>query len=384
MSKRPNIQAASLRFRLLQSVWGFLLPVLALCLSLAGCSPSGETQNQAPEGNGASLRIVATTGMLADAARAIAGDLASVEALMGPGIDPHYYKATQGDVGKLRGADLVVHNGLHLEGRMQEVLEALRREKPVFALTDGLDQASLRLVGDANQANVYDPHVWFDVRLWSQGIEYLAGAFGQAFPEHNKAFQNNAAAYRDTLERLDQHLREAYGTVPKQNRILVTSHDAFSYFGKAYGFEVRGLQGVSTVTEVSLRDLANLVDTMVERQIPAVFVESSVSPRTIQSLVEGCKQKGWTIAIGGELFSDAMGDAGTFEGRYTGMLEHNARLIVEGLGGLWPEQADVPPVGQDADGPDRANQDAENQEAANPNATTRSENAAKAASNPQP
>lgn len=313
-----------------------MLAILACPMLLVSCSPSGEGAASAskaqPQGP---IRIVATTGMLADAARAIGGEQASVQALMGPGVDPHYYKASQGDIARLRNADLVVHNGLHLEGRMQDVLEALGRSKPVFALSDGLPEARLRLVGDAAGSKVYDPHVWFDVQLWSTGIRHLADVFGQAFPEYNETFQNNATAYLGELERLDQNLRKTYATVPEANRVLVTSHDAFSYFGQAYGFDVRGLQGVSTVSEVSLRDLANLVDTLVTRQIPAVFVESSVSPRTIQSLVEGCRQKGWEIAIGGELFSDAMGDADTPEGRYTGMLEHNARLIVEGLGGYW-------------------------------------------------
>jgi manganese/zinc/iron transport system substrate-binding protein len=196
---------------------------------------------------------------------------------------------------------------------------------------------------------VYDPHVWFDVALWSQGIAYLADSYSEAFPDLADILHQNAEAYVEELERLDQKLRQAYATVPSGNRILVTSHDAFSYFGMAYGFEVRGLQGVSTVSEVSLRDLADLVDTMVQRQIPAVFVESSVSPRTIQSLVEGCRQKGWEIAIGGELFSDAMGDAGTPEGRYTGMLEHNARLIVEALGGSWPAVSKPAASTSDAD-----------------------------------
>lgn len=309
------------------------LPLLLLALA-AGCRPSAEGRGRA---EGAPLRIVATTGMVADAAAAVAGELGTVEALMGPGVDPHYYKASQGDVGRLRGADAVVHNGLHLEGRMQEVLEALGREKPVVALADGLPAERLRRVGSAGDAAVHDPHVWFDLDLWSEGIAHLAAELGRAWPEHADAFAANAAAYRAELAALDARLRAAAATVPPEHRVLVTSHDAFSYWGRAYGFEVLGLQGVSTVAEVGLRDLSDLVDTLCARRVPAVFVESSVSPRAIRSVVEGCRRRGRELAVGGELYSDAMGDAGTPEGTFPGMVTHNMRTVVSALGGRWPE-----------------------------------------------
>ncbi len=306
----------------------FLL--LSILYLLPGCTgPEDPSPGSSVRQQGDLLTIVTTTGMLADAARNIAGDLATVEALMGPGVDPHGYTASQGDVQRLRQADLIVYNGIHLEGKMQDVLESLARSKPVFALGDGLDPKKLRSV--AAGAGTHDPHIWFDVPLWSSGVRELSVRMGEQFPQYREIFLRNAETYLDQLEQLDAELRTIYATVPAKNRVLITSHDAFEYFGAAYGFDVKGLQGVSTVAEFGLRDVTDLVNLITERRIPAVFIESSVPPRSIESVVEGCREKGHLVKIGGLLFSDAMGAEGTPEGTYRGMLLHNAHLITAAL-----------------------------------------------------
>jgi len=301
--------------------------------SLVGLLAGGCTGNASlsPETIQDKLQVVVTTGMLADAVREIGGDHVQVEALMGPGVDPHSYTASQGDVARLRRADLIVYNGLHLEGKMQEVLQNMAGTKPVMAFGDGLDAGKLRRVSEASDA--LDPHIWFDVALWNSGVQALAARMGEQFPQHRDAFRSGAVKYGETLAELEQELREVYATIPPENRVLVTSHDAFEYFGAAYGFEVMGLQGVSTVAEFGLRDMTDMVALLSERKIPAVFVESSVPHRSLQSVVEGCRQKGHPLVIGGELFSDAMGPEGTEQGTYVGMLRHNAAVIAHALGG---------------------------------------------------
>ncbi len=310
-----------------------LVKTLVLWAALAGLLTSGCAANEAPspEKENDVLNVVVTTGMLADAVREIGGNRVQVQALMGPGVDPHSYTASQGDIARLRRADLIVYNGLHLEGKMQEVLQNMAQTKPVLAFGDGLDPARLRKVSSASDA--IDPHIWFDVALWNSGTLALAVRMGESFPQHREQFRAGAAGYGETLRDLDQELRVVYATVPPENRVLVTSHDAFEYFGAAYGFEVMGLQGVSTVAEFGLRDMTDMVNLLSERKIPAVFVESSVPHRSLQSVVEGCRQKGHPLVIGGELFSDAMGPEGTPQGTYVGMLRQNAALISGALGG---------------------------------------------------
>ena len=311
---------------------GWLLLLVGFAAGLASCTQATSPESDPKKSNGnQSIHVVTTTGMLADAVRNIAGSAATVEALMGPGVDPHGYTVSQGDVTKLREADLIVYNGIHLEGKMVDVLENLSKSKPVLALGEGLDPSKLRLVGTGT--STHDPHVWFDVPLWSSGVRALALQMGEKFPQHRNLFTQNAEVYLAQLSQLDLELRTIYDAIPPENRILVTSHDAFEYFGAAYGFEVMGLQGVSTVAEFGLRDMTNMVNLLTERKIPAVFVESSVPPRSIQSVVEGCRQKGHPLVIGGELYSDAMGPEGTPDGTYAGMLLHNARLISKALGG---------------------------------------------------
>ncbi|MDX2283679.1 MAG: zinc ABC transporter substrate-binding protein [Bacteroidia bacterium] len=294
-----------------------------LLLLLAGCRT-----DTAPE-HGAKLRITATTGMAADAARQIAGSLAEVEALMGPGTDPHLYKATPGDLSRLRSADAVVYNGLHLEGKLIEALEQIGRSKPVIAMGAGLAPGQLRRTGDG--ADAYDPHIWFDVQRWKQAVLYLSEELAARFPEHAAAFRSNASAYAAQLDSLDAEVRAAMAAIPQERRVLITAHDAFGYFGEAYGVEVRGLQGISTVAEFGLRDVSELASFIVERNIGAVFVESSIPPRNLEAVIAGCRERGHEVRIGGTLYSDAMGPAGSGADTYIGMVRSNAARIAEGL-----------------------------------------------------
>lgn len=295
-----------------------------LWVALCGCS------REAAEGvaTGA-LRVTTTTGLIADAARAVGGPHAHVEALMGPGVDPHLYKATQSDLRRLMDADLVLYNGLHLEGKMADVLEKLGERKPTVAVTGAIPEELLRRPPEF--AGQFDPHVWFDVQLWKRVVERIRDALAEADPEHRGDFERNAAAYLAELDTLDAYVRERVATIPESQRLLITAHDAFGYFGAAYGVEVMGLQGLSTSTEYGLQDLRRLIDVIVARKVKAVFVESSVSPRSIEALVAGVRGSGHEVALGGTLYSDALGAEGTPEGTYLGMVRHNVDTVVEAL-----------------------------------------------------
>lgn len=267
--------------------------------------------------------------MIADAAEAICGPAVQVQALMGPGVDPHLYKATQGDLQILYDADLIVYNGLHLEGKLGEVLENVARSKPVVSLGEKLPQDRLLAVDDSDKN--YDPHIWFDVALWSAAVQALSDTLQLLYPEQAELFKANTIHYRRILDTLHRWVSYEINAIPEQQRTLVTAHDAFGYFGRAYGIEVRGLQGISTVADFGLRDVANLVDTIIARRVKAVFVESSVSTRAIEAVLEGCRERGHELALGGELYSDAMGAEGSPEGTYTGMLKSNVHTIVGAL-----------------------------------------------------
>lgn len=298
------------------------LILLVVGLSGWACTPGSE----ATEGP---LRVVATTGMVADLVQEIGGDSLQVTALMGPGVDPHLYKATQGDLVRLRAADVIFYNGLHLEGKMGEVFEKLAAIKQVVAIGESLPPSQL-LQDPVYQEN-FDPHIWFDVSLWAATIDGVVEALSEADPESSAYFRTNAEQYREELEELHQWVRSRIDRLPVEKRILVTAHDAFNYFGRAYGIDVRGLQGISTLSEFGLKDRVDLVDFLVEKEIKAVFVETSVSEKNINSIVEGCRQKGHEIRIGGSLYSDAMGDPGTPAGTYLGMVRANVNTIVDAL-----------------------------------------------------
>jgi manganese/zinc/iron transport system substrate-binding protein len=277
------------------------------------------------------LMVVTTIGQIADAATIVGGDHVRVVSLMGAGTDPHLYTASARDVDKLRDADIVFYNGLFLEAQMEDILEQMAERQTVAAVSAGIDPA--RLLPSANYADEYDPHIWFDVSLWMTAVEQVRDTLAAADPAHASDYEANAAAYLAELAALDSYVAERAASVPAGQRVLITAHDAFNYFGQAYGFEVLGLQGISTASEAGTADVQALADTIAERRIPAIFVESSVPVRNIEAVQAAVRARGFDVAIGGRLFSDAMGDADTPEGTYLGMLRYNIDTIVSALGG---------------------------------------------------
>ncbi len=280
------------------------------------------------------VSIVATTGMIADAARGIGGG--EVRALMGPGLDPHSYRQTRSDIVALAQADLVLWHGLHLEAQMIDFLEQLSHKTRVVAVADSLPQDLLRR--DPNYPDRFDPHVWMDPTLWSDVAGAVARAMSEADPAGADRHAENLAALQVEMAALDAYSRAVLASVTPETRVLVTAHDAFGYFGRAYGFEVLGIQGISTESEAGLARIGELVSLLVERKVAAVFVESSVSDRSVRALIEGAAARGHKLSIGGELFSDAMGRDGTYEGTYIGMIDHNVTTIARALGGAAPER----------------------------------------------
>ncbi|MFW2541074.1 metal ABC transporter solute-binding protein, Zn/Mn family [Primorskyibacter sp. 2E107] len=283
----------------------------------------------------APLSVIATTGMIADAARAVAGDLAEVRALMGPGVDPHGYRQTRSDIAAMARADLVLSNGLYLEAQLEDFLDVLSRRVPVSAVAEALPE-ELRL-SHADYDGRYDPHIWMAPSLWRYAVGSTRDALTDLRPEHADAFAANADAYLAELDALQSYAQDTLAKVPDASRILVTAHDAFNYFGREYSFDVEGIQGISTESEAGLQRIGALVDLLVQRDIEAVFVETSVSDRNMRALIEGAAAQGRTVRIGGELFSDAMGTPGTYEGTYIGMIDHNVTTIAGALGADVPE-----------------------------------------------
>lgn len=281
-------------------------------------------------------KAAATVGMIADIVRNVAGDRAEVTGIIGEGVDPHLYKPTRSDVVTLSRADIVFYNGLMLEGKMGDVLvRVARKGKPVYAVTEEiLDQGDYVLTDESQH---YDPHVWMDVQGWIRAVDVVAKGLSEFDPEHKEAYAANAKAYQEKLKQLDDYARTVIASIPENQRVLVTAHDAFNYLGRAYGLDVRGIQGLSTESEAGVRDIETLIDFLVERKIPSVFVETSVADKNVRALVEGAKAQGHGVKIGGELFSDAMGTPGTYEGTYIGMIDHNVTTIARGLGGQAPK-----------------------------------------------
>ena len=280
------------------------------------------------------LKVVATTGMIADAVRQVGGDLVDVQALMGPGVDPHAYRQTRSDIVAMTRADLVLWHGLYLEAQMEEFFHKLEKRRRVVAVAEALPREVLR--GHDDYAEKFDPHVWMTPDLWQLVVVSVRDALIEARPEAATQFTANAAAHREELKQLAAYARSSLETVPDKARVLLSAHDAFGYFGEAYGFEVMGIQGISTESEAGLNRIGALVDMLVSRKIGAVFVESSVSDRNIRALIEGASAQGHEVKIGGELFSDAMGPDGTYEATYIGMLDHNITTIAAALGGQVP------------------------------------------------
>jgi manganese/zinc/iron transport system substrate-binding protein len=301
------------------------LIVLGASFFLGACTPKEKNKVDGQS----KIKIVTTTGMIKDAVENIVGDRAEVTALMGPGVDPHLYKATQGDLQKLTDADVVFYNGLHLEGKMGEVLEKLGRLKPVVAVASEIPDSLLRAVPGFQ--GTHDPHIWFDVHLWENAVRSISHFMQKHDTAHATTYNDRGNRYIHQLDSLHEAVKVSIATIPEKQRVLITAHDAFGYFGDAYKIEVRGLQGISTVSEFGLRDVTELVNFIISRQIKAIFVETSVSQKSIEAVVQGCHQKNWNVKIGGSLYSDAMGRAGTPQGTYIGMVSANVKIIVESL-----------------------------------------------------
>jgi manganese/zinc/iron transport system substrate-binding protein len=301
---------------------------LVLVLALAtGCAAPAKADTSDIAGR--PVRVVTTVGMITDIVREVGGERVSVRGLMGPGVDPHLYKASEGDVLRLGTADIIFYGGLHLEAKLAEVLERLGDRVTTVAVTDGIDRSLL--LKPAEFEGQYDPHVWFDVTLWMKAVEQVRDALSQLDPSNAETYRANAEAYLAELADLHAYVRAQAERIPPEQRVLVTAHDAFNYFGRAYGFEVRGLQGISTAAEAGASDVRGLADFLAQRQIRAIFVESSVPVRNVEAVQAAVRSRGWDIAIGGELFSDAMGSEGTAEGTYVGMVRHNIDTIVKAL-----------------------------------------------------
>lgn len=275
------------------------------------------------------IRAVATTGMVADVVSSVGGARVQVTTLMGPGVDPHLFVPSEGDVTRLSSADMLFHNGLHLEARMGDVMKKMPGKVMSVAIAEAIEAS--KLLSPEGYQGAHDPHVWFDVALWIATVDRVRDALIERDPPHADTYRANAETHRAKLTELDSYVRRQAATVPASRRVLITAHDAFGYFGRAYGFEVKGLQGISTATEAGAADVQELATMIAERQIPAIFVESSVPARAIEAVQEAVKARGWDVMIGGELFSDALGAQGSAEGTYDGMVRHNIDTIVTAL-----------------------------------------------------
>jgi manganese/zinc/iron transport system substrate-binding protein len=307
--------------------------IAGIAFTLAGCSEPQSSQGVPKK---YPYKVVTTVAMVSDIVKQVAGDKATVEGLIGEGVDPHSYAPTRNDVTALMGADVIFYSGLMLEGKMTDTFVKVGRQKKVYAVTELLDESALLTPKD--MGGHVDPHVWMSVKAWSKAVEAVGNSLAEYDPPNAQLYRANATAYRNQLDELDKYVTKVIATVPERSRVMITAHDAFNYFGQAYNLEVLGIQGLSTESEAGLADIQKLVDMIVQRDIKAVFVESSVSEKNIRSLIEGAKARGKDVKIGGQLFSDAMGQAGTYEGTYIGMIDHNATLVARALGGDAPER----------------------------------------------
>ncbi len=307
--------------------------IIALMVSgISACAPVTET----PDGELTyPYRIVTTIGQITDITRQVAGDKAEVRGLMGPGVDPHLYMPARSDVAAMMDADMIFYCGLLLEGKMTDVLIRMARTgKPVHAVTDLIEEEYL--LQPEEYEGQFDPHLWMDVEAWMKAVEAVMQALIEFDPAHAGDYRANAREYLRELEQLRAYADRVLETVPENRRILITAHDAFNYFGRAHGFDVRGIQGITTDSEAGLQDINRLVDLIVERDISAVFIETSVADKNVRALIEGARSRGQEVEIGGTLFSDAMGPMGTYEGTYIGMIDHNVTTIARALGGEAP------------------------------------------------
>jgi manganese/zinc/iron transport system substrate-binding protein len=298
----------------------------AIAFILTAC---GEDASSGADVSDRQIRVVATTGMIADTVRNVGGDRLDVTGLMGPGVDPHLYRPTASDVTALEAADIIFYNGLELEGRMTDIFVRLARTTPTVPVAQDIPSESLLASQDYEDA--YDPHVWFDVKLWQSVVRVIEAELAELDPDHADEYRANADSYIAELEALDAYVVEQIETIPPDSRVLITAHDAFGYFGHRYGVEVIGLQGISTAAEAGAADVQDLTRLIVEREVKAIFVETSVPVATIEAVRAAVQSQGSDVEIGGELFSDAMGNEGTPEGTYIGMITHNVDTIASAL-----------------------------------------------------
>ncbi len=300
-----------------------LLIIFTVSLLLFSCKEEKKDENQ-------KLNVVTTTSMITDLVKNIGGQAINVKGLMGSGVDPHLYKASEGDVSKLINADVIFYNGLHLEGKLVEVFEKMGHQNvKTIAIGESLDKKTL--IGSDYFASNYDPHIWFSVDNWKIVTSFVIKSLKEIDPKNAENFEKNGKEYLSKLDTLESKLENIITTLPKEKRILVTAHDAFSYFGKAYNFDVVGLQGLSTATEAGVQDVQKLANFIIEKEVKAIFVESSVPKRTIEALQAAVKSKDHEVTIGGTLFSDALGNPETNEGTYIGMFEYNVNTIINAL-----------------------------------------------------
>ncbi|HEV2295126.1 MAG TPA: zinc ABC transporter substrate-binding protein [Tepidisphaeraceae bacterium] len=324
-----------MRFPTLLTMSLAALSVLSAAACDRGFNADATTQHAGPKSY--PFTVVTTVGMVRDVVQQVAGDKATARGLIGSGVDPHLYKPTRSDIAALLEADVVFYSGLMLEGKMADTFVKLSREgKPVFAVTETIDESLL--LSPPELAGHYDPHVWMDVSRWMKAVDAVAESLATYDPANASTYRENAKRYLTELARLHEYASKSIGSIPQKQRVLITAHDAFNYFGDAYDIEVRGIQGLSTESEAGLQDINRLVQFIVDNDVKAVFVESSVAEKNVRALIDGAKARGKEVKIGGTLFSDAMGAEGTYEGTYVGMIDHNVTTITRALGGEAPEK----------------------------------------------
>lgn len=297
---------------------------IALSIMLSACTNPAETLEK-----NSTKSVVCTTSMIGDMVENLVTPDFKVTTLMGPGVDPHLYKPTNNDIQALSKADIIVLNGLHLEGKMQEILEKLEGTKTIITIADGIEKHKLRSTSEFD--GNYDPHIWFDASIWADCAAYTATELAKSVPEAKESLKKNSELTQQEYIILHEKIKTLINTIPENSKVLVTAHDAFSYFSLAYGIEVKALQGVSTSAEFGIKDVLELAEFLTSHNIKSVFVETSVSNKSLEKVLETCANKGHTVKIAGELFTDALGEKGTPEGTYAGMMEHNLNTIVENL-----------------------------------------------------
>ena len=307
-----------------------ILWMIGMTFLLGACNNESENNvKTSNEPHSDRIQIVTTISQIGEPIEVIGGDRVDVESLMGPGVDPHLYKATQGDINTLQDADIILYNGLHLEGNMGEVFANMSANKTIVSLGESLDKEKFLM----DEEGAIDPHIWFDVDLWKEALDVAVEELKQFSPDDADYFEENKQKYFSQLDELKKEAVEKISSIPEEQRVLVTAHDAFGYFGRMNDIEVIGLQGLSTEDEVGLSDIGSTVQLLIEKKVPAVFIESSINQSSIRAVIDGASKEGLEVTLGGELFSDAMGAKGTEEGTYLGMYHHNVNTIYQALTG---------------------------------------------------